>query len=83
MGADIKVEGSTAIVYGPKGLKGTSIRCTDLRAGAALVIAALASCGQSELYDIKYIDRGYVDIEGKLSALGADVRREEAEWEPL
>ena len=83
MGADIKVEGSTAIVYGPKKFKGTSIRCTDLRAGAAMVIAALASCGQSELYDIKYIDRGYADIEGKLSALGADIRREEAEWEPI
>ena len=83
MGADIKVEGSTAIVYGPKKLKGTSIRCPDLRAGAALVIAALAACGQSELYDIKYIDRGYVDIEGKLTALGACIKREEAEWEPV
>ena len=83
MGADIKVEGPTALVFGPRGLKGTSLRCTDLRAGAALVIAALASYGESELYDIKYIDRGYVDIEGKLSALGADIRREDAEWESL
>ena len=83
MGADVKVEGQTALIFGPRGLKGTSLRCTDLRAGAALVIAALAAEGESELYDIKYIDRGYVNIEGKLSDLGADIRREEAEWETL
>ena len=79
MGADVKVEGSSAIINGGKGLKGTSVRCPDLRAGAALVIAALASCGDSDLYDIKYIDRGYVNIEGKMSALGADITREDAE----
>lgn len=83
MGADIKVEGNTAIIYGKKNLKGTSVRCPDLRAGAALVIAALSATGQSELYDINYIDRGYDTIEGKFSALGADIRREDAEWEPV
>ncbi len=81
MGADIKVEGSSAIIEGGKGLKGTSVRCPDLRAGAALVIGALAAEGTSSLYDIKYIDRGYVDIEGKMTALGAVITREEAEPE--
>ena len=81
MGADVKIEGPSAIIEGGKGLKGTSVRCPDLRAGAALVIGALAASGESSLYDIKYIDRGYVDIEGKMAALGADITREDAEPE--
>lgn len=83
MGANIKVEGNTAIIYGKRNLKGTSVRCPDLRAGAALVIAALSAAGRSELYDINYIDRGYDTIEEKFGALGADIRREDAEWEPV
>ncbi len=81
MGANVKIEGSSAIIEGCNGLKGTSVRCPDLRAGAALVIAALAASGKSTLHDIKYIDRGYVNIEGKISALGGDIKREDADPE--
>jgi UDP-N-acetylglucosamine 1-carboxyvinyltransferase len=74
MGAQIKVEGNTAIVSGVREYTGTSIVAPDLRAGAALVIAALAAEGNSEVHDIKYIQRGYEDFPEKLRALGADIR---------
>ena len=84
MGAKIKIEGGTsAIINGGEELKGTSVKCPDLRAGAALVIAALAADGKSDVYDIKYIDRGYVDIEKKLAAAGADITREDAELDTV
>lgn len=77
MGAEINVEGKTLIIEGKKKLFGAPVRCPDLRAGAALVIAALAAEGTTEIYDIKYIDRGYEDFENKLRQLGASIIREE------
>ncbi len=79
MGAQIEVNGTAAEIHGPKKLKGVGLRCPDLRAGAALTIAALAASGKSYLTDIKYIDRGYADFEGKLRGVGADIEREEVE----
>ena len=75
MGASIKVEGNTAIIEGVESLMGAPITAPDLRAGAALVIAALAAEGSSTIDDIKYIERGYEDFEHKLESLGADIER--------
>lgn len=75
MNAQIKVEGRTAVVSGGSKLQGAKVCATDLRAGAALVLAALAADGDTEITGIHHIDRGYVDIAEKLSALGADIRR--------
>ena len=75
MNANIKVEGRTAVVKGQPGLKGAKVCATDLRAGAALILAGLAAEGETEIEGIHHIDRGYVDIEAKLSQLGADIRR--------
>ncbi len=83
MGAMIKVEGRTAYITGNRKFKGTFVKCTDLRAGAALVIAALASEGRSDVYNIKYIDRGYDVFEKKLAQLGADIQRVKAEEFPI
>ena len=83
MGAMIKVEGRTAYITGNRKYKGTFVKCTDLRAGAALVIAALASEGRSDVYNIKYIDRGYDGFEKKLAQLGADIHRVKAEEFPI
>lgn len=76
MGAVIKVEGRTAIIDGVEGLVGASVRATDLRAGAAMVIAGLVADGETQIVDIDHIDRGYPHIENKLRSLGADIRRE-------
>ena len=73
MGANIKVEGNVAIIHGVKKLKGVSVNAPDLRAGAALVIAALAAEGHSEVHEIKYILRGYENFDSKLRALGAEI----------
>jgi len=78
MGANIKVEGRMAVVEGVTGLCGTKIKATDLRAGAALVIAALMAQGQTEIYNTHFIDRGYHRIEEKLSNLGVEIKREQA-----
>ncbi len=75
MGADIKVEGNSAIIDGVERLTGARVSAPDLRAGAALVIAGLAADGITTVDDIMYIQRGYEDFEGKLSALGADIQR--------
>jgi len=77
MGADIKVEGETAIIRGVSQLTGAPVEVTDLRAGAALVIAALAAQGRTEVYGVDIIDRGYEHLEDKLRGLGADIVREE------
>ncbi len=77
MGADIMVNDKTAMINGGRTYKGATVKCPDLRAGAAYVIAALAAEGQSELHQIKYIDRGYYHIEDKLAAVGADITRVE------
>ncbi len=78
LGADISVEGSTAIVRGVETLTGANIMATDLRASASLVIAALASQGESTVDRIYHLDRGYERMEEKLLALGAKIERIEA-----
>jgi len=75
MGANIKIDGRSAIIQGEKKLSGTQVKATDLRAGAALIIAALAANGTTEISDIHHIDRGYVNIDKKLEGLGAQIQR--------
>lgn len=75
MGASIKVEGSTAIIEGVERYTGATVSAPDLRAGAALVIAALTAEGYSTIEDIKYIERGYEDFEVKLRGLGAQIEK--------
>ncbi|MCI5850122.1 MAG: UDP-N-acetylglucosamine 1-carboxyvinyltransferase [Sutterellaceae bacterium] len=75
LGADIEVEGHTAIVRGVRQLQGARLMATDLRASASLVIAALAAEGESIVDRIYHLDRGYDGMEVKLRALGADIRR--------
>jgi UDP-N-acetylglucosamine 1-carboxyvinyltransferase len=82
MQANIKVDGRTAIVSGGSRLRGAKVCATDLRAGAALILAALAAEGETEITGVHHIDRGYVDIERKLRELGADIRRVEPAEEP-
>ena len=74
MGANIKVDGRTAIVQGVEKLTGAKVNATDLRAGAALVIAGLAAEGRTEITNIHYIQRGYDDLCKKLANLGADIK---------
>ena len=74
MGATIQVDDKTAVVQGVDHLTGAPIQACDLRAGAALVIAALAAQGESEISCVQYIERGYERIVDKLRALGADIR---------
>jgi UDP-N-acetylglucosamine 1-carboxyvinyltransferase len=81
MGANIKVEGNTAIIDGVKKYSGASITAPDLRAGAALVIAGLAADGISIVDDIKYIERGYEDFHLKLQGLGAQIDKVTTERE--
>jgi UDP-N-acetylglucosamine 1-carboxyvinyltransferase len=75
MGANIKVEDRVAIIQGVEKLTGASLKATDLRAGVALVIAGLMAEGQTEIEDLHHIDRGYENLEEKLAALGADIKR--------
>ena len=75
MGADITVDGGTAIVRGVPGLRGAPVMATDLRASASLILAGLVAEGATEISRIYHIDRGYERIEEKLSALGAAIRR--------
>ena len=76
MGAEIRVAGRVAVVTGRQHLHGARVKCTDLRAGAALVIAGLQASGLTRVSRIEHIDRGYESIERDLSALGAHIRRE-------
>ncbi|HOC06919.1 MAG: UDP-N-acetylglucosamine 1-carboxyvinyltransferase [Bacillota bacterium] len=76
MGANISVDGRTAIIRGVEKLRGASVEATDLRAGAALAIAALSAEGVTTLSGVQHIDRGYVNLEGQLAALGAKIYRE-------
>lgn len=78
MGADIVLQGNSAIVKGVKKLRGAPVMATDLRASASLIIAGLAAKGKTELSRVYHIDRGYQQIEKKLSALGADITRVKA-----
>lgn len=75
MGADIIVEGKLAIINGVPKLLGTSVRATDLRGGAAMIIAGLMADGVTEITDIYHIDRGYENFEEKFAALGGDIHR--------
>lgn len=79
MGANIKVEGNTAIIEGVDSFTGAGISAPDLRAGAALVLAALVADGISIIDDIVYIERGYEDFPEKLTALGASIEKVESE----
>lgn len=81
MGANIKVEGNTAIIDGVPKYTGASITAPDLRAGAALVTAALAADGISTIDDIKFIERGYEDFPQKLQSLGAQIEKVNTEKE--
>ena len=75
MGAQMRVEGNTAIIEGVERYTGANLRAPDLRAGAALVIAALSAQGYSEVYDIHYIERGYEDFPEKMRRLGACIAK--------
>lgn len=77
MGAGIRVNGNTAVVQGVSQLSGAPVMCADLRAGAALVLAALAAKGTTEISRIYHLDRGYADLEKKLRSLGGRIRRVE------
>ena len=79
MGADIDVTNAKAVFHGVKQLHGERVRACDLRAGAAVVIAGLCADGVTSVEDIHYIERGYEDFVGKLSALGAKIRKESDE----
>jgi UDP-N-acetylglucosamine 1-carboxyvinyltransferase len=75
LGADIKISGQEAAIAGVKNLNGTSVMASDIRAGAGLVVAALAASGKSEILRVYHIDRGYENIEVKFQELGADITR--------
>ena len=75
MGANIQVEGRVAVFEGVESLQPAPVSATDLRAGAALVVASLCTEGQSEVYEIKHVERGYVDIVKKIRALGGDIQK--------
>jgi UDP-N-acetylglucosamine 1-carboxyvinyltransferase len=75
MGAQVRLEGNTAIITGRKGLTGAPVMATDLRASASLVLAGLVAKGDTEVHRIYHIDRGYERIEEKLQQLGATIRR--------
>jgi UDP-N-acetylglucosamine 1-carboxyvinyltransferase len=75
MGADIRVDGDTAIITGVPTLSGAPVEAVDIRAGAAMVIAGLAAQGETQITNLENLDRGYDRLEEKLSGLGASVRR--------
>jgi UDP-N-acetylglucosamine 1-carboxyvinyltransferase len=76
MGADIRTEGHHAVIRGVDHLSAAPVRALDIRAGAAMVIAALCADGVTAVEDMYHVDRGYQDFEAKLLGLGAEVRRE-------
>jgi UDP-N-acetylglucosamine 1-carboxyvinyltransferase len=78
MGANIKIEGHSAVIQGVKELQGAQVKATDLRAGAALVLSGLIAEGITEVDEIYHIDRGYPQIEKDLVSLGAKIRRIDA-----
>lgn len=79
MGADIKVDGNTSVVTGVKKLSGANVMASDLRASAALIIAGLAAEGETEIRRIYHLERGYENLESKLSAIGANIKLENEE----
>jgi UDP-N-acetylglucosamine 1-carboxyvinyltransferase len=76
MGADIRTEGHHAVVRGVRRLSSAPVRALDLRAGAALIVAALGAEGITEITDVGHVDRGYEDVDGKLASLGAELSRQ-------
>ena len=76
MGADIRTEGHHAVIRGVPRLSAAPVRALDIRAGVAMVLAALAADGVTQVDDVHHIDRGYEDLERKLRDLGAEVRRD-------
>lgn len=75
MNAQMKIEGRSVIMEGPCDLQGAEVQATDLRAAAALILAGLAADGYTRVTELKHLDRGYVNFEGKLRSLGADIER--------
>ena len=75
MGANIKIDGRTAIVEGVAKLTGCQVKATDLRAGAAMILGGLVAEGETRISDVYHIDRGYVEIEKKFRKIGADIYR--------
>jgi len=75
LGANITVEGRIAVIDGARDMTGAQVTATDLRAGAALVIAGLVSKGETCIGNVKYLDRGYENFVSKFNALGADIKR--------
>jgi UDP-N-acetylglucosamine 1-carboxyvinyltransferase len=78
MGADITVQGHTAVVKGVESLSGAPVMATDLRASASLILAGLRAEGSTEISRVYHLDRGYERLENKLRALGADIQRVKA-----
>ena len=81
MNAKLKIEGRSVIVEGPVKLQGAEVAATDLRAGAALILAGLTAEGYTRVTELKHIDRGYFDLTDKLAQLGADIERVNDETE--
>ena len=75
MGAKITAQGKSAFFEGVKKLSGAPVYSSDLRAGAALVIAGIAAEGKTEIYNLEHIDRGYENIEAKFRNIGANIKR--------
>ncbi len=75
MGAEISVDGKLAVIEGIEHLKGAPVKATDLRAGAAMIVAALGAKGTTQIEDIRHIERGYEDVVEKFAAIGADIKR--------
>jgi UDP-N-acetylglucosamine 1-carboxyvinyltransferase len=75
MGVQVQVDGKVAVIQGVKHLTGAPVKATDLRGGVAMVIAGLCARGVTEVEEIGHIERGYEDIVGKLTGLGADIKR--------
>ena len=78
LGADIKIDGNTAVMKGVEKLQGATVMATDLRASASLVVAGLVAEGETHIERIYHLDRGYANIEAKLGALGANIQRVKA-----
>ena len=76
LGADITLEGTSAVVRGVPKLSGAPLTASDLRASAGLLVAALAASGKSSLSRVYHLDRGYDHLDAKLNALGARIKRE-------
>ncbi len=75
LGARIIIGGDSVIIEGPARLAGSTVRALDIRAGAAVVVAALAAEGETAIHDIGHLDRGYADLQARLTSLGADIER--------